>query len=148
MASLSEIKAFLDNTISNPNFESLKSLQHWYQETTLDNWQNKVTFEDASYKRISLIKSHYYDLLLLCWKPGQKSPIHGHPKQGCLVKIMEGNLSDEITTPNQQITANTYFQNDVLYIADNVGQHRVFNISDKNVVSLHLYAPGGYTPDM
>ncbi|CAM9292350.1 unnamed protein product [Pylaiella littoralis] len=35
-----------------------------------------------------------FDLLLLCWRPGGASVIHDHPKAGCWVKMLTGELKE------------------------------------------------------
>ncbi|CAM9563521.1 unnamed protein product [Scytosiphon promiscuus] len=35
-----------------------------------------------------------FELLLLCWRPGATSVIHDHPKAGCWVKVLKGELKE------------------------------------------------------
>lgn len=36
----------------------------------------------------------HYTLLLLCWNPGQSSPIHDHPCDGCWMHVLEGQVRE------------------------------------------------------
>lgn len=39
-----------------------------------------------------------YNLMILCWGPEMKSPIHDHTNAHCLVKVLAGNLTETLYT--------------------------------------------------
>ena len=121
-------------------------LKPWFQELELAHWKNRVEFRKNKYNRITLIDCDAYELLLLCWNPSQGSSFHSHPSKGCLVKILEGRLEDELRVEENDSQFSSYQVNDIMYISDDMGKHRVFNDQQEIAVSLHLYAPGGYQP--
>lgn len=47
-------------------------------------------FDATSYCRNRILRSEALDLLLLCWKPGQRTPIHDHSGSICGVHIVRG----------------------------------------------------------
>src|SRR5262245_29129232 len=47
-------------------------------------------FDDACYKRNIIHEGPGYTALLLCWKSGQKSPIHNHKGSSCVVRVIQG----------------------------------------------------------
>ena len=147
MISLEKLKIELNSRIINPNFEDLREIIDWYETIEIQNIKDHFGFEDNSYCRIPLIAREEYDLLLCCWKPGQESPYHGHPDQGCLVKIIAGELFEEVRYNNGNIETYSNTNGGVRYINDNIGIHAVKNVSENIAVSLHLYAPGGYKPE-
>jgi len=146
MSTIQEIKKYLDKHIGHSDSEDLRELRDWFQKLEVDHWPNRVAFRKNNYNRISLINCEAYELLLLCWNPAQASDFHSHPSKGCLVKILEGRLEDELKTGENESQFRSHIKNDVLYISDKMGQHRMFNAQEENAVSLHLYAPGGYQP--
>lgn len=88
------------------------------------------------------------NLLILVWSPGQGSPIHDHANAHCLMKVLKGSLKeirykyplDGITSQPQVIMENAYDSNQVTYMADELGLHKISNPDAENVaVSLHLY---------
>ncbi|KAL6860182.1 hypothetical protein ACO1O0_004208 [Amphichorda felina] len=90
------------------------------------------------------------NLLVLVWTPGKGSPIHDHGNAHCLMKILRGNLtetrfefpeSEEGEGPMTVIAKKTYKENQVAYMADELGLHRVTNEGSDFAVSLHLYTP-------
>ncbi|KAI0537874.1 cysteine dioxygenase [Xylaria digitata] len=89
------------------------------------------------------------NLLVLVWSPGKGSPIHDHGNAHCLMKILKGDLTETRYAFPQQghshpldiISEKTYGENEVAYIADELGVHRMFNKGSEFAVSLHLYTP-------
>lgn len=148
MKSITEIHKELDDIILNESFYDLKDIIDWFRLLEIKEVKQHIGFEDENYCRVPLIANEQYNLLLCCWKPGQNAPLHGHPDQGCLVKILSGSLTEEVVYNNgeKEIRINT--ATDVAYIHDAIGKHSVSNDSDQDAISLHLYAPGGYVPEM
>ncbi|OJJ04997.1 hypothetical protein ASPVEDRAFT_44537 [Aspergillus versicolor CBS 583.65] len=90
------------------------------------------------------------NILLLVWNPQKGSPIHDHANAHCIMKVLAGNLTETVyaapeesgSTPLQIKSETTHSPNDVTYIADDIGLHRVYNPHPTKVaVSLHLYTP-------
>ncbi|CAM1511357.1 Fc.00g088700.m01.CDS01 [Cosmosporella sp. VM-42] len=90
------------------------------------------------------------NLLVLVWSPGKGSPIHDHGNAHCLMKILRGNLAEtrfafpeenEEEGPMKVISEKIYKENQVAYMADELGLHRVSNAGSDFAVSLHLYTP-------
>lgn len=90
------------------------------------------------------------NLLVLVWTPGKGSPIHDHGNAHCLMKILRGNLTEtRFAFPNEGaeegpmkvISEKIYKENQVAYMADELGLHRVSNQGSDFAVSLHLYTP-------
>lgn len=84
--------------------------------------------------------------LVLVWSPGKGSPIHDHGNAHCLMKILKGNLTEtryefpqeeEPSGPMKVSTEKTYKENQVAYMADELGLHRVSNKGSDFAVSLH-----------
>ncbi|OAA81422.1 cysteine dioxygenase [Akanthomyces lecanii RCEF 1005] len=116
------------------------------------NW-SKYAFGDASrgYTRNLVDEGNgKSNLLVLVWSPGKGSPIHDHGNAHCLMKILKGNLTEtryefpqegEPNGPMKVISEKTYKENQVAYMADELGLHRVSNRGSDFAVSLHLYTP-------
>ena len=146
MLSLNQLEQNLNERIINPEFKDLKEIIDWFADIEIESIRDHFVFEENNYCRKPLISKDEYDLLICCWKPGQGAPYHGHPNQGCLVKMLKGSLQEELKLAdgNESVKHNT--EGAVAYINDSIGVHQVKNISEDNAVSLHLYAPGGYIP--
>lgn len=83
---------------------------------------------------------------MLVWSPGKGSPIHDHGNAHCLMKILRGTLtetryefpgSNSEPGPMKVISSKNYKENQVTYMADELGLHRVSNEGSDFAVSLH-----------
>ncbi|KAL4894968.1 RmlC-like cupin domain-containing protein [Aspergillus ambiguus] len=109
--------------------------------------------ESKNYTRNAIENiNHKANILLLVWNPGKGSPIHDHANAHCIMKVLAGRLRETVyhapksesdsPGPLRIKSENEYYTNEVTYIADNIGLHRVDNpSSDQIAVSLHLYTP-------
>jgi cysteine dioxygenase len=82
------------------------------------------------------------------WNPGKGSPIHDHADAHCIMKVLAGQLHETVyhapdnksgeSKPLTVKSATTLGMNEVTYIADDIGLHRVHNPSSNQLaVSLH-----------
>jgi len=89
------------------------------------------------------------NLLVLVWTPGKGSPVHDHADAHCLMKVLKGTLQEtrydfprNAASPPQVIKETAYHQDQVTYMADELGLHKISNPDLENMaVSLHLYTP-------
>ncbi|KAK9454245.1 RmlC-like cupin domain-containing protein [Dipodascopsis uninucleata] len=89
------------------------------------------------------------NLLVLVWNPGRGSLIHDHADAHCIMKVLKGSLVETIyrwpqlkESQSMQIERRTVFnENDVTYIHDRIGLHKILNEGSIPAVSLHLYTP-------
>ncbi len=101
-------------------------------------------FTENRYARNLVYKTADFECLVLCWRPGQRSPIHDHGASICTVYTVSGILSAD----NYRKTANGHIRADygedfkpgsVLSI-ETTEIHQVSNLQDsENLVSLHFY---------
>ena len=54
-----------------------------------DSLAECVNFHERSYQRNRIYRTPGYELLVLCWRSGQRSPIHDHGRSSCGVLILE-----------------------------------------------------------
>ncbi|KAI4846147.1 putative cysteine dioxygenase Cdo1 [Aureobasidium sp. EXF-8845] len=92
------------------------------------------------------------NLILIVWNPGKGSLIHDHADAHCIMKILKGNLTETIyhkpesgdtsVHPLQVKKETVYNPDEITYISDQIGLHRVFNPNPiEPAMSLHLYTP-------
>ncbi|KAL1454349.1 hypothetical protein WDU94_010618 [Cyamophila willieti] len=125
--------------------------------SNVDDWRHYANFNQDKYTR-NLVDSGNgkFNLILLCWSQGQMSSIHDHAQAHCIMKMLQGSLtevryreepnrtSNEIgnARPLSEISRTELCENDVCYINDSIGLHKVGNSSPHSTaVSLHLYSP-------
>lgn len=127
------------------------------------DWQSFVHYDKCRYTRnlIAYGKDNRFGLMLLAWGPGQRSPIHDHNGSHCIMRVLDGSLTETLYSSSSggfesdssiSGTENeaSYVKkretklelNQTAYIHDTIGWHRVTNPSaTRPAVSLHLYAP-------
>lgn len=87
------------------------------------------------------------NLLILVWLPGKGSAIHDHANAHCCMKILKGQLTEYLyDIPEEQQKMEPKLttpmgRNEVGYISDKIGLHRIANETSDFAVSLHLYTP-------
>lgn len=89
-----------------------------------------------------------FEIILISWGAGAKSPIHNHPPNGCLMKVLSGSLQENhyniVNDSLQLYKINQYYRNDINYIDDKLGYHSIINNTNKIVHSLHIYSPPNF----
>jgi len=106
--------------------------------------EHHIQFTEERYARNLIYKCEDFECLVLCWRPGQRSPIHDHANSICTVYTVDGVLSAD----NYRKTANGHVRADysedfkpgsVLSI-QTTEIHQVSNLQDSTpLISLHFY---------
>ena len=104
----------------------------------------QIHFNDERYARNLLAYGPQFYALVLCWKPGQASPIHDHKGASCGVRVIEGvatetrfrlqgdRLVEDGTSTMSAGEVTGSFDEDI---------HEIRNNGDTNLVTLHIYSP-------
>ncbi len=93
-------------------------------------------------RRQVLLSNNQFELVLIQWKPGHVSEIHGHNGAKCLFKVLTGKLEELRFTPDTScrlFAACSMKSGDLNYIDDSIGYHQVGNPFGSPALSLHLY---------
>lgn len=108
----------------------------------------KIKFDDIKdyihdYVRIPIKVNDDFDIYILIWK-NCITKIHNHAKNGCVMKILEGNLiENRFDKQLNKISTKKLNKNNISYIDDNIGYHNIQNINGISV-SLHIYSPPNF----
>src|SRR5262249_212218 len=62
----------------------------------LEEIQPFIQFSDERYRRNLMHPGPAYHALILCWRSGQRSPIHDHRGSACAVRILRGEATETI----------------------------------------------------
>lgn len=106
--------------------------------------QDYILFNPDKYTRHLIYKDSSFELLLMCWSPGQKAPVHGHEGEKCFMRVEEGSLqftnySLESTKPLTLIMKDST-KGDPGFLDGPADLHSVENIFPYNAVTFHVYA--------
>ena len=133
----------------------LKNMENIIKNYVGEDWKNYKKFCEKGYTRNLAFRNERFEILVICWNKGQSSPIHDHPVNGCLVKILKGTLVEEcfqmkddnpILTDINKITS-VDINNSISYQEGKTGLHRIINPSETECsVTIHIYSPPNYVP--
>jgi cysteine dioxygenase len=103
-----------------------------------------IHFKEDRYTRNLIEKADDFEALLLCWRAGQRSPIHDHANSMCAVYTVQGRLFAE----NYRLTAAGHIRSDyseefqpgAILSIQKTEIHQVSNLQGADdLVSLHFY---------
>ncbi|XP_066587486.1 cysteine dioxygenase type 1 [Prorops nasuta] len=136
------------------DIDHVQNLMAAYKSNPLE-WKKYAKFDRYRYTRNLVDEGNgRFNLMVLCWAEGHGSAIHDHADAHCVMKVLQGELcetryawpSDNNIQDNgeglRELQRTTLGLNEICYINDSLGLHRVENPSAVNsAVSLHLYSP-------
>jgi cysteine dioxygenase len=102
-------------------------------------------FDSTHYTRNLIHRCDAFELLTICWEPGQRAPIHDHENERCwaLVHIGALRFTNFVLTSQEPLR----LEQDGSGLAGQCGHldalagiHRVENATQERAVSIHLYA--------
>ena len=104
-----------------------------------------VLWKPDGYCRIPILKKEPFEVLLMCWEPGQISQIHDHNGQQGWIYVVSGEITEELFSTKKgqkpKMTASrTLGAKMSSHISDAIGSHRLSNQSQERCMSVHLYA--------
>jgi len=136
----------------------LNSLDHRAELATLSRLLSELNisrqdiapcclFGQKGYKRNTISASPWYELLALCWRSGDFTPIHDHQGVSCAFKVIEGQ-GTEIrfeSTPSGLMCPSNCVKMEPGYVcaAADPDIHQVANMQSPgtDLITLHIYSP-------
>jgi cysteine dioxygenase len=106
-----------------------------------------LRFSDRQYARNLVRGGPWYQVWVLCWKNGQRSPIHDHVGSSCAVRVLRGTLTETIFefAPNGHVKAvfSRDFSEGSVIGSEDTDLHQVSNLQagSADLVTLHIYSP-------
>lgn len=138
------LKDWLDGIDRRPGLDELDSRLS-NLELNIGALEECIGYSHDGYQRNVISKNEHYELVAICWIPGQDTPIHDHVGSDCAFLIVSGVSTETIYEANEEGKANPvssrrYMQGEVC-AADEPDIHRVSNDEDSNLINLHVYTP-------
>ncbi|MET0650637.1 MAG: cysteine dioxygenase family protein [Pyrinomonadaceae bacterium] len=128
-----------------PAFEDLSALLGGVEVST-EELRPYVSFKESTYARHRVHMGEHAELLVLCWRPGQRTPIHDHAGSYGAVRVLRGVMWETIFEMGDgglaYESAREWTPGHVTG-ADVPDIHQLGNpdVSGRDLVTLHLYAP-------
>jgi cysteine dioxygenase len=134
----------------------LPDIVHWLTRCglTCDDLRDFMVFGRERYVRNLVHAGAGYQALLLCWRNGQRSPIHNHRGSNCGVKILKGEATETTfaRAPNglfYAVGSRTLPPGHICASADD-DVHQISNLQDHgaDLITLHIYSPPLFRMDV
>ena len=113
----------------------------------LEDLAGYLNFADDCYRRNLVAESPWFNVLVLCWKSGQRSPIHDHAQSVCAFKVLTGVCSETsyaFSPCGQVVPSRTkdFLAGEIVASHDSE-THQVSNLQPEGtaLVTLHVYSP-------
>lgn len=130
------------------NGKSLQSLKNIVCEYNGIDWLKFMIFSKDTYTKTVVHKNKYIELVIICWNIKQSSDVHDHPKNGCIIKVLNGELTEniyKIIDDKIILTRKNYLSvGNIGYQEGTTGLHSICNDANIPSVTLHIYSPPNY----
>ena len=148
--------SILREIIEHDNFSYfLEAYNDYFENFDVYKDNNKNYKENGDYIKIKLHTSLWFDCYLIIWGPDAVSPIHDHAENGCLYKVIRGNIRERIYSNINlfELSTRELLTGEIGEISNSQGYHRMENIANKKIgsryksmvsASVHFYSPPGY----
>jgi cysteine dioxygenase len=104
-------------------------------------------FKAGNYSRHRVVKNEFVEMLVLCWKPGQRTPIHDHNGSHGAVFVHQGIMWETTfeynTEKGLQYASHRELRTGGLTGSEVPDIHQLGNpdVSGRDLVTIHIYAP-------
>ncbi len=127
----------------------LRAILDWFAAVplTAEDLASYLVFNPERYVRNRLHDGPSYQALVLCWRNGQRSPIHNHRGSNCGVKVLRGVATETLfaRAPNGLIVATGSRDLPPGHVCASADDdvHQVSNLQagGADLVTLHVYSP-------
>jgi cysteine dioxygenase len=143
---LSELAGRLNSLEDVPSLEDLNRwlLRLELSEDCLRYYRN---FKPSTYARNRVMKNEFVEMLVLCWRPAQKTVIHDHNGSHGAVRVCEGILWETMFEKDKDGTLRYKISHEWrsggVTGADVPDIHILGNpeVSGQDLITIHIYAP-------
>lgn len=143
------LRSLVEKLESLSSAPGLAQIYHWLEtaEISTEELQPYLGFKEGNYSRHRVCRSKFIEMLVLCWRPGQRTPIHDHNGSHGGVKVQQGRLWETTFTYDalaglEYKSARDYSPGAVTG-SDVPDIHQLGNpdVSEQNLITIHVYAP-------
>ncbi len=144
--SLSDLVKALESQTSVP---ALEQIYDWLETANIssEDLQPYIGFKDGNYWRHRVCRNEFVEMLVLCWRPGHRTPIHDHNGSHGGVKVHEGPLWETVFTYDEaqglEYKSAREYAPGAVTGSDIPDIHQLGNpdVSERDLITIHVYAP-------
>jgi cysteine dioxygenase len=143
---LSDLMAYLDGLSGQAPVEDLIEILSRTEVDPADVAPH-IRFSAQGYTRNLVRAGQWYHLLVLCWKNGQRSPIHDHKGSSCGVRVLRGVATETacLFAPSGDVYAvgSRDLTPGSVCASEDTDLHQISNLQagSADLVTLHVYSP-------
>jgi len=156
---ISNLEKLFDEITEHVKKNHLSTASHLLEHYCGNDWKKYLCECDCShsitcqkqtiYHKILVKINDIVEMFVIKWGKSAESCIHDHPDDGCIVKILDGTLREDVYEKECDdkinfLSTNVLKTNDIGYRESNKILHKITNINDKESVSLHIYSKPNY----
>jgi cysteine dioxygenase len=127
----------------------LEEVNGWLRDTEVgrEELRPHVSFKEGAYARHRVAVGEHAELLVLCWRPGQRTPIHDHNGSFGAVRVLRGVMWETLFVMDSAhgllYESSREWRPGEVTGADIPDIHQLGNpeVSGQDLITLHLYAP-------
>lgn len=144
-AKLNDLIDYLNSLEAPADLDTLKRLLGDL-DVTRDDLGRCVHFECDHYARNKVASSPWYEMVCVCWKPGQRTPIHDHRASSCAFLVVEGVATEvlfELGDDGKLSDESQPYPRETGYICASwdADIHEIVNDTNEDMITLHIYSP-------
>jgi cysteine dioxygenase len=145
-STLESLYSYLDSLAGKPPLDEL-TRRVAKLEVSCDDFAPFIQFSNQTYSRNLVRAGPHYNVLVLCWKNGQRSPIHDHKGSSCVLRVLRGTMTEtlfEFTHHGLIKACSSHdFEPGSVTAKEDDDLHQVSNLQDgdADLVTLHVYSP-------
>jgi cysteine dioxygenase len=116
-------------------------------ELRRDDLGDVLGFDEGCYRRTVIHARPHYQVLVLCWRSEQRSPIHDHCGSNCVVRVIEGRATETRFARTAcgrlvPVWSHEHIEGAVAAsCGEEIHQMGNFEPSGHDLITLHLYSP-------
>lgn len=140
----------INTNFRNTELTYLKNILYSFPENNykelLDCFKNKVKFSiyNYDYYKFRLYSNENYEINLINWNRYSHSKIHNHSDNGCIMKMLDGMLTEQRYDKDLILKNHTILESPNIYYINNTDLHSIHNIYGTPSYSLHIYSPPNF----
>src|SRR6266550_3329880 len=143
------LRSLVEALESQSSVPGLDQIYDWLENAVISEEEllPYLGFKEGNYWRHRVCRNEFVEMLVLCWRPGQRTPIHDHNGSHGGVRIYRGILW-ETTFSYDQVKGLKYKSGRELAPGTVTGSdipdiHQLGNpgVSGQDLVTIHIYAP-------
>jgi len=146
VAELKELSKSLKLDGADSDIEKLRDVMETKTTSDMDLGSYHLDPGDKPYGRNKIFNNGKIELVFLTWGPDSICDVHDHGESCGLVKVVRGNISNIIYSPDKETGEPRHQQEE--YVVDDVfievpkdSWHQMKNNLDDYTYTLHVYAP-------